>query len=378
MLRFAQFVVTLAVLCLSACSSDVVIREPAPVPAIVKSDVKLKTEWSQSYSADKDQPTGVFRPAIIKNQVFIATNEGEVAAIDGKTGKELWLLDLHEPLSTGVAANAAGVMVVSRAGDVIFISKNGQEQWRQALDREVIQPPFIHENQAFVQASNSSIFALDLAAGEIQWQYSTRSPALTLRGTGQPIVYKDRLLVSLASGNLVALNIKNGALIWDRKLQVPKGSNEFERIIDLDGVMTLRDNIVFVPGYQGYLTAVEAYTGQILWQKDLSSYSQPVFSVDRLYVSDVKSHLLALDYRNGDIKWQSDVFEYRQLTAPKPQGLFLMAADMDGLVYLIDKITGDVVAKRKLGKAPFQLVAAGDSIIVQTANGKVRSLKLGK
>ena len=155
-----------------------------------------------------------------------------------------------------------------------------------------------------------------------------------------------------------------------------EGSNGFERIVDLDGRMTLSDNVLFVPGYQGNLSAVEAYTGQVLWQKEISSFMQPAYSVGRLYVADSSSHLIMLDYRSGEVKWESKDFEYRELTSPEALGLYVLSTDMEGNVYVIDKSSADVVAKKGLGDAPITLVSNAEYAVAQTANGKVRAFKL--
>lgn len=362
---------------LTACSSDVVIREPAPEPNVVDgSKVSLKSLWSKGLSADRDLSSGVFQPALVGSIVYAAGNEGEVIAVDTKTGQEIWSVNLDAQLSAGVAASGLGVVVVARSGDVITLDANGQEKWRTTLGKEVIQAPLIQDETVFVQTTNSNVIALDMTSGAILWQYRARSSALTLRGTSQPVMYKNRLLVALDSGAVVALNTRTGELFWERKLQVPKGSNEFERIVDLDGRMTLQDNVLFVPGYQGFLTAIEAYTGQILWQKEISSFMQPAYSVGRVYVADSDSHLLMLDSRTGEVKWQSETFQYRKLTGPKAFGLQVLASDMQGNLYVIDKSTADVLAKRKLGKAPVALVTTPTMVIAQTANGKLRALTL--
>ena len=368
----------LSILSLTACSSDVVIREPAPEPEVVTTQekVSIDTLWTHSYSADEDLPTGVFRPAIVGQKVYVASNEGDVARIDAESGDEDWDLDLDTTLSAGIAANEKGSVVVARSGDVVFISADGAELWRTDINREVIQTPLLDDSTVYLQTTNSNVIALDITSGAEKWVYSSRSPSLTLRGTGQPVIYRNRLLVSLDSGNLIALEKSSGQLLWERRLQVPKGSNEFERIVDLDGRMTLSDNVLFVPGYQGNLSAVEAYTGQVLWQKEISSFMQPAYSVGRLYVADSNSHLIMLDYRSGEVKWESKDFEYRELTSPEALGLYVLSTDMEGNVYVIDKSSADVVAKKGLGDAPITLVSNAEYAVAQTANGKVRAFKL--
>ena len=368
----------LSILSLTACSSDVVIREPAPEPEVVTTQekVSIDTLWTHSYSADEDLPTGAFRPAIVGQKVYVASNEGDVARIDAESGDEDWDLDLDTTLSAGIAANEKGSVVVARSGDVVFISADGAELWRTDINREVIQTPLLDDSTVYLQTTNSNVIALDITSGAEKWVYSSRSPSLTLRGTGQPVIYRNRLLVSLDSGNLIALEKSSGQLLWERRLQVPKGSNEFERIVDLDGRMTLSDNVLFVPGYQGNLSAVEAYTGQVLWQKEISSFMQPAYSVGRLYVADSSSHLIMLDYRSGEVKWESKDFEYRELTSPEALGLYVLSTDMEGNVYVIDKSSADVVAKKGLGDAPITLVSNAEYAVAQTANGKVRAFKL--
>lgn len=378
----------LACLWLSACASDVVLREPAPEPDVVDSSkVRLKRVWSVGLDADTDQVSGSFRPAVVGQQVYVATNEGEISLLDATTGKKVWKIDLDQVLNAGIAASAMGAVVVARSGEVIGLDDKGNELWRTDIAREVVQVPVIHNSSVFLQTSNSGVFALDMVTGALQWTYEARSPALTLRGTNQPLPYQDRLLVSFDSGTLVALNTETGDLLWERKLQIPKGANEFERIIDLDGRMTLKDNIVFVPGYQGFLTAVEAYTGQVLWQKELSSDTKPGLSVDRLFIANADSHLLNLDYRNGEVQWQSETFEYRELTSPLTLGQYLVATDMDGQLYVLDKSNADVLFKKKIGDAPIQLISvenlmidekAEEIVIAQSANGKIQAYRLNE
>jgi len=366
---------------LTGCSSDTPLRVPAELPEVIKGNEKLVKGWSQKLSSDESEPTGAITPVILQNSLFTASNSGEVAAYSLKKGKKLWEYDADQPISTGVAAAENLVVVVTRNGTIVALSTKGKLLWTKKIAKEVLSPALItpktsDSSKVIVQGVDGSVIALAATDGSLAWRYSTSIPNLSLRGTNAPYLFEKNVIVGFSSGVLVALDSNTGKVNWERKLQNPVGQNEFDRLTDLDGTITRRENILFVPGYQGQFSAVEAYRGQVLWQKPNSSYQGADFYVDRLYIVDTASHLQVLDYRTGDSQWVSKIFEYRDLSKPSVFGDYLLVGDFEGYVHLVDRFSAKVNDQIKVGPAPITIIVDGEQAFARAANGKLVQLKL--
>ena len=71
-------------------------------------------------------------PHVSGTTITLASTEGIVAAIDARTGSDVWRLNLREPLAAGVGSDGRWTAVVSHANELIVL-KAGTEQWRQRL-----------------------------------------------------------------------------------------------------------------------------------------------------------------------------------------------------------------------------------------------------
>jgi outer membrane protein assembly factor BamB len=79
--------------------------------------------------------------------------------------------------------------------------------------------------------------------------------------------------IGTAKGEMVAVNVDTGKIIWDDKLP----SSPY-------GAATVTNGVVFTTTYSGYLYAFNAATGAILLKTPLSSGSNAPVAVDGNYV----------------------------------------------------------------------------------------------
>jgi PQQ enzyme repeat. len=83
------------------------------------------------------------------NVVTVASSDGVVAAIDARTGGDVWRVALSEPLSAGVGSDGKSAAVVSRSNTLIVLDA-GRERWRQSLAAQVFTPPLVAGGRVFV------------------------------------------------------------------------------------------------------------------------------------------------------------------------------------------------------------------------------------
>ena len=363
---------------LLGCAGETPLRVPVEAPEVISGEGGLSVSWSNKLAADVDAPKGVFKPAVQGDQIIVASNRGLIRAYSQSEGDTLWTYDVDLKLAAGVSANQDALIVIGRNGEIIALSPEGQFLWQHETEKEILSPASLTSKLAVVQAVDGSVVGLNLKTGEPQWVFSEVIPSLTLRGTGRPFIFKDRVILGFASGKLVALKLSNGEKLWEQVIQKPQGQNEFERVIDLDAAISAKENVLFVPGYQGFFTAIEAYRGQVLWQKQHSSFQGGDFYVDRLYTVNESSHIQVMDYRNGEIQWQSQDYEYRDVLQPKILGDYLVFSDYEGYIHLMDRFSAQTRDRLKLGPAPVRLIVEGESVYGLASNGKLKKIQLQK
>ena len=63
----------------------------------------------------------------------------------------------------------------------------------------------------------------------------TGGPLLTLRGNATPLVRAGLVYLGYDSGEVVALRLEDGSLVWEQSVATPEGRSELDRLADIDG-----------------------------------------------------------------------------------------------------------------------------------------------
>ena len=177
--------------------------------------------------------------------------------------------------------------------------------WTANVSSEVLSVPKAEQGIVIITTVDGTIVALDEDTGKQQWSYQRTIPALTLRGTSAPAIYDGLVIKGYASGKIVALNLTTGKHEWDSVIGVPHGRSELERLVDIDADPIATDGVVYVASYQGGVSTVSSYGGELLWQKeDISIHAGMVLDWRYIYLTDEKSDIWQLEQRNGSALWK--------------------------------------------------------------------------
>jgi len=163
----------------------------------------------------------------------LASSDGTVAAIDARSGSDLWRTTLGQSLSAGVGSDGQRAAVVTTGNELVVITQ-GREVWRQRLGAQVYTAPLVAGERVFVLAADRSLSAFDAATGQRLWQQNRPGEALVLRQTGLLMAMGDTLVTGL-SGRMVGLNPDNGTVRWEAPVATARGTNDVERLVELVG-----------------------------------------------------------------------------------------------------------------------------------------------
>ncbi len=348
-------VLAVSSLLLVACGSSPKDYSDATPLRAINTSVSVKALWAKP-TGDVPEYAHAQLPVVIdtdaKNKtIYVASRRGEVAAHAAKTGDVLWEISMGEALTGGPGIGESLLFVATREAELVALDKNnGAERWRQRISSEMLAAPVVAGDLLVVQTIDGRISVYKTATGKKLWSYGRSIPKLTLRGTSQPLVVNEIVLAGFSDGRLLSLNLATGELLWETTIAVPHGRTDLERLVDIDGLFRAADGVVYVSSYQGRVVAVSIADGNVLWARDMSSYTGLTVNGGQIFITDATSRVWALDGRTGATLWRQDSLIGRELSAPVVQGDTVVVADYDGFVHWLSRDDGGFVARKNLDK----------------------------
>ncbi|HMY01512.1 MAG TPA: PQQ-binding-like beta-propeller repeat protein, partial [Agitococcus sp.] len=170
------------------------------------------------------------------------------------------------------------------------------KDWRigKGLQENEVAPQLVTQNNTLYAAShNGVVMAIEANLGK-QWQQNTQ-----LQVTGLDVAY-GRVVLSSAKGELNALDAQTGQQIWQKTLNAPilaAAAQTAERVI--------------VQSNDGKVYGLEAKTGNTIWVFDtptaslsLRGYASPLVIEDQVIVAGATGKIFALEAQTGIALWE--------------------------------------------------------------------------
>jgi outer membrane protein assembly factor BamB len=342
-------------------------------------------------------------PAVEGDRLYYLSNRGEVVALDTEgfrdgendgpfTGESargerdadvVWTLDLigslgvvphymtaSSPLLAGdllffVTGNGPGTdgrVPAPAAPSFVAIDRNtGQVRWRDAspgaglLDGQWGSPSYgllAGRPQVVFPGGDGRLYAFDPETGRPLWSFDANRPVSSNGKPSRaaliaaPVLHDGRVYVSLGRdpqqpaepGRLWALDVRPAG--EDRFEAVPVwslGGPDFSTTLS---AVVVADGIVYAADFAGYLRALDAATGKVLWKHDAFAavWGSPLVADGKVYLGDEDGDLAVL--RAGN---RLEVLAEVNLGAP----VYTTPAARDGALYVATSSRLYVLAEGK-------------------------------
>ena len=375
-----------ALLLLNGCSwikswgdDDVDADEPAKLVEF-EPTLKVGKVWSTGVGKGLDKAGKQLWPTHESGTMYAADYKGLLTAINAEDGRKLWEIKTDLPFTGGPGVSGKLLLMGTQDGEVFaFDASTGTQLWSATVTSEVLAAPAEADGIVVVRCIDGRIFGLDVDTGQREWVYDHSVPLLTLRGNAPALLRAGVAFIGYDGGQVVALKIDDGTLMWEQTLVTTEGRTELERLSDIDGQMMFIASDLLVSSYKNRLASLAADSGRLLWFKDISSATG--VDVDRinLAISDKDGNLWMLDRRNGAESWKQDQLWRRGLTRPVFFGSFVVVGDADGYLHWIDVDDGQFAAREKVGGGGFSgpPLVVGNTLYVMTKKGNLTAFRAG-
>ncbi len=353
----------LASLFLLACSNqdtkseDVVDQIEAGPAELVDFNEKVDVDvvWRRSVGKGSGTRNIRLRPAVSGENVYMADYNGQLWGLELESGDEIWSQTFDQKITSGVIVAENNLYIATQDGLLHSIVKDtGEVQWSQQLSSESIAPATVDATQVYIRTIDGHITAFERSSGKQNWTYEAALPVLTVHGTGSPVLLQSLVITGFANGKLVALDRELGIPRWNKRLAIPQGRSELERLVDLDGTPIVDEGIVYATAYHGKLSAI-GYDGKTQWETELSSYFGPALGLGNLYITRDDDHVQAYDQVNGASVWSQSALQGRFLNQPVKHDNYIVVADFEGYVHVLAQVDGEMVGRLSVRPRPLHM-----------------------
>lgn len=379
----------LSVTLLSGCSlfngeEDVVKMSPLPV---VENQFTPTTSWSTSVGNGIGKYYSTLHPAFADGVVYAADRHGVVKALSIDDGREIWSVNLAEKdgwfstraalLSGGVTVSGGKVYIGTEQAQVYALNaSDGSVAWKTSVVGEALSRPVVSDGLVLIHTSNGQLQALNEADGAVKWTVNLDMPSLSLRGESAPTTAFGAAIVGGDNGRVSAVLMQQGQLIWQQRISQANGPTEIDRLSDVDTTPVVVNGVVYALAYNGNMTALDLRSGQIMWKRDLGSVSDFVIDGNRIYIIDQNDRVLALSTDGGVTLWTQSDLLHRNLTSPALYNGYIVTGDSEGYLHWINVEDGRFVAQQKVDSSGFltEPVVAGGKLLIQAKDGTLYAL----
>ncbi|QGK74272.1 PQQ-binding-like beta-propeller repeat protein [Flavobacterium sp. SLB02] len=323
--------------------------------------VSGKTNYSNKALTINDMVTNkVINPlkkvALDGQSILIYDYDGSLMSFNLESEGFNWTVkatDNHTEMCANQVTLKDGVIYVPFINGEIFAinSKTGEIFWKSRLgnitDQIILknQIPVINDGKLFIttQDPNNNIYALDLKDGSLIWNYK-----LDATNNDIPVLFFDNKVFTQSGNNFYSFEANTGKLLSQKSFEEP-----------IHGKAVTDGENVFVANEKDVLFALNPNTLNILWQFKLeegqNNIKERIFSKDKkVYFAGQGpevSSLYALDSKTGTQLWKTD-FKNDNIEYIIEESDNAWGYTRKGKLFQIDMANGEIAFEIKLSTLP--------------------------
>ena len=272
---------------------------------------QLRRVWRSSIGEGSSKRAKLLaQPIVAEGRIFTLDSSAEIRAFDAATGAKIWAFDItpkdeDDTFSGGGLAYEDGQLFVSTgfAQVVSLDAGNGQVLWRQTLSGPMRGPPTVRAGRVFVITVDNQTHALAAEDGGVLWSHQGISETASLLGGTSPAVDGNVVVVPYSSGELFALRVDNGSVLWQEQLATMRRTEGASALTDIRARPIIDRGRVYAIGHADLVVAVDLRTGRRLWEREIGGIQSPWVGGDYLFLVNNSNEAVALDAKTGKIIW---------------------------------------------------------------------------
>jgi outer membrane protein assembly factor BamB len=314
---------------------------------------------------------------VVGSTAYVGSGDGNLYALDVATGTERWRFTAGRAITSSAAVARGTVYVGSR--DNAFYSvdaRTGKQRWKVTTGADAplawgfesgdlyTSSPAWSDGLVVFGSGDGRVYAVNESSGAVRWRYATGG-----RVRSSPAISGGRVYVGSMDGTLYALRLEDGRELWRFDTEghrLRSGEFGFDRRT-IQSSPAVADGRVFVGSRDGFLYAVEAASGRLLWRVDHQMSwvnTSPAVAGGLVFAgSSDERFLQAVDARTGKERWRLTT-ERPVWSSPAVVGDLVYVGDGSGTVYALDRTTGEERWRQTAGRRILSSPTPADGLLL--------------
>ena len=256
-----------------------------------------------------------FEPEILidKNELFYFDSKGSIIKFDNNSNV-VWRQNYYSKQDKKLQP----ILFFGKSGEDLFIAdsianyyvinkKTGNLKWKKKHSSSFNSQIKTFDNKALVIDMENRLRCFSLETGELLWSVKTQQSLLRSQKKQSLILRNDKVYFSNSIGDVTAVNISNGKIIWQTPTQsnVSFGSTYFLKLSDI-----ISDDIsIFVSDNNNQFFSIDLLSGAINWKQNFSSELRPAIIGNYLTTITDNGLLIVMNKDSGQIIRINDLFK---------------------------------------------------------------------
>ena len=240
----------------------------------------------------------------------------------------------------------SNLIIFDGRGSIIKLDENLKLIWKKNIykKKEIknnLLLNFSSSNNSLIVTDNiSNIYSIDLKTGNLNWKKNSKSSF-----NSEIKIKEDRIYVVDYDNILHCLSIKNGNIIWkyisDNTLI--KSTKKVSLILD-------DKKVVFINSL-GDVNALDLINGNLIWQTPTQKssvvedsfsikYSKIVLENNSIFFSNNKNQFFSINSKNGNLNWIKNI---NSVVTPIILDKIIFTISNDGYLIVLDTLKGEII-----------------------------------
>ena len=236
--------------------------------------------------------------AYAEGKVIFGSTDGNVYALDGKTGSLLWKYTT-QGMIWGAPTIFDGVCYIGSMDHNLYALdlESGTEKWRHQASGAIVMAPVAVDGQLLFGALDHQFYAVDRDDGSLNWKFSGNSNWFW----ASPVVTKGVGYVASVDGIIYALTLRDGTQRWKFDIESP---------VVVAPIVT--DEAVIVGSDSGKVWFLDRVSGGKAFEPGYAPMGDKVRSAMALangvvFGATVDNQVWAIDPERGQRRWTYNV-----------------------------------------------------------------------
>src|SRR3954451_20677285 len=182
----------------------------AKVAAMTRRSGRIR--WAKRLSSASESS-----PLVVRERVFLGSQDGSVDALSAKSGRILWRYRAGGPVKGALAYSHGRLYFGDYGGSVTALRwRNGSVAWRSGGYGQIYATPAVAFGRVYIGSKSGSVSAISAASGRRLWSRPTGGYVYAAPAVGAVRAMRPAVFIGSYSGRFLALDARTGGVIWSR------------------------------------------------------------------------------------------------------------------------------------------------------------------